>query len=237
MEHKPCQAGTGIKLHLGCETNVVEGWINLDGSWNAWLANYPLIRKVLRSFNIISKKQENIPWERNLFIHDLRKSLPFSSGHIRHIYSSHVLEHLYFDEANSLLTECYRVLEYGGVLRVVVPDLKSIILEYLGENIFQIDDDEDKSVAPAYKLNERLLLRSLSKPKGNIFYKLYAANKDFHSHKFIYDSELLINCFIQAGFKSVDKKDVFDSRIEDIRQIEIPERIQHGVGICVEGVK
>jgi hypothetical protein len=37
-----------VKVHLGCGSFVIPGWINLDGSWNAWISKYPLIKKILK---------------------------------------------------------------------------------------------------------------------------------------------------------------------------------------------
>jgi predicted SAM-dependent methyltransferase len=48
--------------------------------------------------------------------------LPFESSSLAFVYSEHFLEHLFLDEALSLLKECHRVLGPGGVIRTVVPD-------------------------------------------------------------------------------------------------------------------
>jgi predicted SAM-dependent methyltransferase len=49
-------------------------------------------------------------------------ALPFDDSTLHFIYSEHFLEHLFFDEAVSLLRECHRVLKPSGVIRTVVPD-------------------------------------------------------------------------------------------------------------------
>src|SRR5580693_8409481 len=86
------------KLHLGCGLVQPEGWINLDGSWNAWLARYPALRAVIRALGLVSRSQLDIEWGRDTLVHDVRKPLPFADGSIAAIYSSHLLEHLYADE-------------------------------------------------------------------------------------------------------------------------------------------
>jgi predicted SAM-dependent methyltransferase len=63
--------------------------------------------------------------------HDLRRGLPFENGSCAAVYHSHVLEHLRPDEARGLLSECFRVLEPGGTLRIAVPDLEGIARQYL----------------------------------------------------------------------------------------------------------
>jgi predicted SAM-dependent methyltransferase len=36
-----------------------------------------------------------IPWSRYIYIHDVRKRLPFANNSAEAVYASHVLEHLY----------------------------------------------------------------------------------------------------------------------------------------------
>jgi Methyltransferase domain len=43
------------------------------------------------------------------------------------VFSSHVLEHLFFDEVERLIVEIYRLLVPGGICRVVIPDLEKIV--------------------------------------------------------------------------------------------------------------
>jgi SAM-dependent methyltransferase len=48
--------------------------------------------------------------------------LPYDDGQFGYIFSEHFFEHLFLDEAIALLTECFRVLRPGGVIRICVPD-------------------------------------------------------------------------------------------------------------------
>jgi hypothetical protein len=62
---------------------------------------------------------------------NLRTSLPFADATFAVVYHSHLLEHLSHQEADNFLQECFRVLQPGGTLRVVVPDLEQIARLYL----------------------------------------------------------------------------------------------------------
>ena len=62
---------------------------------------------------------------------DLMKELPFSEGEFTLVYNSHVIEHFPKAFAPDFLRECFRVLKPKGILRVVVPDLRSIVQQYL----------------------------------------------------------------------------------------------------------
>jgi predicted SAM-dependent methyltransferase len=63
--------------------------------------------------------------------HDIRDPLPFDDSSFVAVYSSHVLEHLTTTAGRSFVHEMFRVLEPGGVCRVVVPDLETICREYI----------------------------------------------------------------------------------------------------------
>ena len=61
---------------------------------------------------------------------DVRWGLPFASGSVDSIYSTHMIEHLYPDELENLLLECARVLKAGGGMRIIVPSLSNAILAF-----------------------------------------------------------------------------------------------------------
>lgn len=229
--------GQPIRLNLGCGLLAPQGWVNVDGSWNARLAKYPFIRRMLSWLRILPPGKMEIPWSSSIFIHDVRKPLPFPDGSAAAIYASHVLEHLYFYEARSLLLESFRVLASGGVLRVVVPDLKAIAEEYLGERPFGPLSREMAALQPADRFNQRLLMRASEPPSSNLFYRVYEAWQDFHSHKWMYDRDSLEALFRWGGFVNVQPKECHMSCIEDIQAVEDRSRILHGAGICVEGIK
>jgi predicted SAM-dependent methyltransferase len=221
------------RLHLGCGSYTPEGWINLDGSWNAWLAKHPFIKKILKLLPIIPKEQLSIKWSPDIIIHDVRKPLPFPDNSMYAVYSSHLLEHLYFEEAKELLKECYRVLKPNGVLRIVVPDLKNMIVKYWEE----INSDSNVLRAEAAdKLNRSFLFHKPEPRKGSIFYKIYKCIKG-SSHKWLYDSYSLQKHFVNAGFREVEKKQIYQSRITGIEKIEVEDRVLNGRGICIEGIK
>jgi predicted SAM-dependent methyltransferase len=225
------------RLHLGCGSNTPEGWIHVDGSWNAWAAKYPLLRKALKAIHLLPADLEGIAWNRDILIHDLRKPLPFQDNYFYSIYASHVLEHLYLEEANILLKECVRVLLPGGVLRIVVPDLRSIIAEYIANESLRNVSKDDKPMNRADRLNKRLLFRPPEARPENLFYRIYTSFKDLHSHKWMYDAESLIFYFKRAGLSNVRERQFLESQIEGIEKIERKESVLDGEGICVEGLK
>lgn len=63
--------------------------------------------------------------------YNLLKGIPLNDNDYDLVYHSHVLEHFSESDGRKLIEECYRVLKPGGILRVVVPDLEQIALNYL----------------------------------------------------------------------------------------------------------
>jgi len=156
------------------------------------------------------------------------------------IYGSHVLEHLYLEEAKRLLKECHRVLRPGGVLRMAVPDLRAIVMDYISDPSSggsSTSSSQVEAVSQADKLSSRVFMFTARPQPGNLLYRLYEALNNFHSHKWMYDAPSLALHFQQAGFVQVREMGFRQSRIPDIEAVEEPSRVLNGEGICVEGVK
>jgi predicted SAM-dependent methyltransferase len=91
------------QLNVGCGNVFHEEWVNIDIA----------------------------PYSREVKSWDLRTGLPFHDASFDVVYHSHLLEHLQPIAAYSLMQECFRVLKPNGIIRVVVPDLESIVRDYL----------------------------------------------------------------------------------------------------------
>lgn len=89
-------------INLGCGAHFHEDWVNVD-------------------FAVTGK---------NVIAHDLNRGIPFQNDSFDVVYHSHVLEHFSKEKAEIFIRECYRVLKNNGILRVVIPDLEQIIIEY-----------------------------------------------------------------------------------------------------------
>lgn len=89
-------------LHLGCGTHYLAGFVNIDAN----------------------------PFQKTDLWLDVRNGLPFPSGFLDSIYSTHMFEHFYASELQKLLSECWRVLKPGGGVRLIVPSLASAVKAY-----------------------------------------------------------------------------------------------------------
>jgi predicted SAM-dependent methyltransferase len=87
------------RLHLGCGRDRKPGWINID---------------------LNAERTPDFLW-------DVAHGLPFDDASCEFIFHEHLLEHFDPAHARRLLGECRRVLKPGGVLRIAMPDLQSIV--------------------------------------------------------------------------------------------------------------
>jgi predicted SAM-dependent methyltransferase len=89
-------------LNVGCGSKFHKDWVNVD------MVSYsPYVQKC-----------------------NLVKGIPFSDNEFEVVYHSQVLEHIPKDKAEGFIRECFRVLEPGGIIRIVVPNLEDIVDEY-----------------------------------------------------------------------------------------------------------
>lgn len=92
-----------MKIHLGCGSNYINDWVNID-----------LDSPVADAHA------------------DLRKPLPYANSSVEFIFNEHFLEHISREEGTAFLKECRRVLKRGGVFRVSTPDLRWLVTQYVG---------------------------------------------------------------------------------------------------------
>ena len=119
-----------VKVNLGCGLAIAPGWINIDGSLNALIASMPQILHIIAyrltgSNRYYTESEYCRLLKNNYFVHhNLSHSIPLPNNSVDFIFTSHFLEHLYLSNAKNLLSECFRVLKIGGVIRISVPDLE-----------------------------------------------------------------------------------------------------------------
>lgn len=135
---------TLLKLNIGCgPTGQIDGFINIDNSKAALLGRYPNIKKLLFYTKLLSKEKYEHSWD-NVAYMDASKKLRFSTSSVDKIYSSHFLEHIPKEKAESTLRECHRVLKKGGCFRLVIPDLLWHSKEYIRSTETILNNNEDK---------------------------------------------------------------------------------------------
>lgn len=91
-----------MKLHLGCGSKILDGFINIDV-------------RPLEGVDIIS---------------DISKLDVVEDGTIELIYCSHVLEHFGRNVYKKVLQNWYKKLKDGGILRIAIPNFEAIVEHY-----------------------------------------------------------------------------------------------------------
>ncbi len=120
---------TCAQLHLGCGSNILEGWINID----------------------LNGRPGVVPW-------DLSHRFPVKSDTISYIFSEHFIEHVSLIQAKSILRECHRVLRSEGILRISTPDLRMLIDEYLAGRLCEWTDVGWIPSTPCQMMNDGMRL-------------------------------------------------------------------------------
>jgi predicted SAM-dependent methyltransferase len=211
LSEEPMALPPEIKaVNIGCGLSIAPGWINIDNSLNARLSKYPPLKWMLWKLGLLSDRHYRVEWPDSILIHDVKKKLPFADSSIEYVYTSHFLEHNPPDEARRLISDVFRVLKPGGVLRVVVPDLALGARRYL--DALKEDSKDSKAAL------EFLDWLQLNKP----------GMRD--PHRWMYDAPSLSSILVESGFVNVivcDYKkgrvpdcDILDNRPEDSLHIE-----------------
>lgn len=165
----------GVRLNLGCGLAVAPGWLNVDGSLNALVANMPpamhgLVYRLTGARQYYAEQEyRRLLSEHKFMHHDLASGIPLTDGVADCIFSSHFLEHLFRKDADHLLRECYRVLKPGGILRISVPDLEYAVSLYAADekekmlrNYFFVDDDDSYYARHKYMYDYAMLESQLT---------------------------------------------------------------------------
>jgi predicted SAM-dependent methyltransferase len=104
------------RVHYGCGGNILPGWLNVDGvTWS--------FAGGLRSANSIT-------------LVDLAGRHPFPDEAFQFAYAEDFIEHLTQADSLTFLTESYRTLRPGGVLRLSFPSLEGVLAKHYVDNSF-----------------------------------------------------------------------------------------------------
>jgi predicted SAM-dependent methyltransferase len=185
-----------IKLHLGAFDCAINGWVNTDITPHIAVSKIPGAVRVLHALGKLNETryaQHRDGRFRSLKYMDLTKPLPYPSGSVAAVFSSHVFEHLFPDEVERLIREIHRVLAPDGVCRVSVPDLDKALSAYTREN-------PEEFLEILFAVKQR---------------------KDInHGHHWGYTGPSLKRLFEAAGFARVEEMDYRTGRCPDIDRLD-----------------
>jgi len=198
------------KVNLGCGINCLDGWINIDNSINAKLSKHQKLKYILRMVGLLSESYYGVPWSDSIIIHDIRKRLPFLDESIDFVYISVVLESLKKEESISVVKDAFRVLNHGGIIRIV-----ALNLEYITKNYVNMvgSYDGNGELPSDYLLrtigffnNQKTLSEKILYPQG--------------IRRYIYDQISLSNLLGSIGFIDIHEESFGKGKVPDISKLD-----------------
>ncbi|RJQ27090.1 methyltransferase domain-containing protein [Candidatus Parcubacteria bacterium] len=121
--------------------------------------------------------------------HDAKTGLPYGTGIVDLIYTSHFLEHISYEEGLTFLRSCRRVIRPDGGMRILVPDAELLNRMYLkpydqfNGNVLSDFDEINGNCAKA------------TTPAGKMWSLLH------ENHKCCYDADTLCNMLVDAKWE------------------------------------
>ena len=193
------RASSGLLLNIGAGGAGRSGWINVDGFMN-------------QGVNCVF---------------DVRKRLPFSDGSAKGIFLEHFFEHIdYLEEVPFFLSECNRVLQDNGVIRIIVPDAEKYLIAYARGGWQELSTIRPLKAGHRdhyfhFKYNTRMELINVIFRQGQ-------------EHKFAYDYETLEYVLGAHGFSNITKQ-TYGVSIDPALAIDNEDRASES--LYVEAVK
>lgn len=147
---------------------------------------------------------------------DITKTFPINSNSAAFLYCEHVIEHINIEQAQSFLSESFRILKKGGVLRIATPDMSYLTEKYLNKDW----QKQDWLSWPEY--------RFIKTPAEmlNIAFRWWG-------HKYLYDEKELRRRLKEAGFVNISKKNWRKSSYRQLNNLETRADSK----LIMEGVK
>jgi len=176
------------------------------------LRKTPRVRKVLASAGVLTQDHMG-KWPPNIQRQDLSKPLPFADGAAQAAYSSHMLEHLFFEDATAFVNECHRVLAPGAIMRLALPDAEQFARAL-------VEAGEDPGGQAGLEYNVMLRAHPESKPKGKRLIT-FVGGSNFHRWQ---PTRGLVRMLLEnAGFTSVRECTFLNGNLPDLSAVELRE--------------
>jgi predicted SAM-dependent methyltransferase len=200
----------GEKLHIGCGSTVVGGWVNIDKSPNVYLARFPFLRSALARAWILTEEQAAADFPPGIVRADIRRGLTFPDRFASFIYSSHLIEHMSRWQGLAFLRECHRVLRPGGVVRLATPDLADIVERYRRREAPRGPTPADSFMHDMWTFREHQ-----ERPAQRLVRRLMTA-----PHQWVYDAESLSFLLGEAGFGNIEVCRYREGSVPDLPALE-----------------
>lgn len=200
-----------LKLQVGAGLDGPADWLNIDASPTLRLQRLPVVGRLLQG--LVRPR-----FSPRVVYGDVVRGLPLAGGRIARAYSSHVLEHLAFEDLRAALAEVHRVLAPGGVFRSVLPDLEHEVQAYLASDTPDRASAFMQSTLLGVERRERGLVGVLRMWLGN------------SRHVWMWDYPSIAYRLAEAGFVDIRPAKHGDSIHPEFGAVEREDRWQGCMG-------
>jgi predicted SAM-dependent methyltransferase len=200
-------------VQYGCGWSAPGEWANFDASLTLKWERIPILGRY-------TKNARRFP--ANVRSGDIVKGLPVGDESCAGVYASHVLEHLTFEDFHTALQNTYRILQVGGIFRLVVPDLEWAAREYIARL------DRGDPTASAFFLAETTLGMQ-RKERGPIALVRKLFNTS--THLWMWDESSIEQALKEHGFRQIRRCRVGDCEDPMFSFVEARERFENAVAM------
>ncbi|WP_347927677.1 methyltransferase domain-containing protein [Pseudomonas helvetica] len=113
------------KIQYACGLNALEGWLNVDFFDDALIWNFGHIGGVPRNI------------AEGVYKLNLLERHPFPDNHFDYAFCEDFIEHVQQKDAILFLSEAYRTLKPGGVLRLATPGLHGVMNSHFNKPSYE----------------------------------------------------------------------------------------------------
>ncbi len=188
-------------INLGCGPVITEGMINIDFFF-----------------------EKGIDYGA-----DLRFPLKIKDESVDGITCEHTMEHLSYSDDEKLMSECYRILKPGGVLRIILPDVSKFLNAYANNDVAWFNEWEKLYFTNS--LNPERAKRKLHSKMGAVSFVLQE-----YGHISAWDEETLRFYLSKVGFSKIDVKAYREGAKKELL-IDLDSETRKFVSIYLEATK
>lgn len=194
-----------MRINLGCGLNAPAGWVNIDYSFTLLIDRVPGGHRFLSMVGMARPR-----WPSNVVRHNVLRGLPAPTDTVEALYSSHMLEHLYLRQAESVLHDCRRVLRPGGIVRLALPDADRWAADLVAGRTCEYE-------TPGLEFNHRLLAHPWEPPTLKSRVQSMVGGSP---HRWQPTRDLVAHMLTEAGFKDVRERAFLEGDLPDLEQVE-----------------
>jgi len=198
-------------VQYGCGWSAPDTWRNFDVSPTLRFERVPILGR------LFAKNAARFP--KNVEVGDIIGGLPIAPGWCDGVYCSHVLEHLALDDFRLALRNTRTILKPGGVFRLVLPDLESLVQRYLRNTATSASIDFMSDSYLGVTERPRGLRGALISWLGN------------SKHLWMWDYKSMRAELAEAGFVDIRRASFNDSSEQMFVQVEAVERWDDCLGV------